>query len=180
MNVIWTYVQVGDDGGAPNFEAPNTTLAICKPIIRRCAKAGDMVLAFNGKPLSREPHSVRWAGVVVEIIPFADYWRDTRFRNKRPDLARTMPDNIYRPGPVGLVQEPNRKHGLEAATKDLRGRNVLVFGKCWRFAEGVLLPARFNLRIPRHARRGQRKHPATGSAREELEKWLDQNAARSP
>jgi hypothetical protein len=60
---VWTYVIQVDGGGAPNFEAPSTTLTVCKPRIRKAARCGDLVLAFNGKTLNpTEPHSVRWAG----------------------------------------------------------------------------------------------------------------------
>jgi hypothetical protein len=61
---VWTYVITYDEGGAPNFEPPATTLTVCKPRIRRAAERGDVVLAFNGARLNpAEPHSVRWAGV---------------------------------------------------------------------------------------------------------------------
>ena len=63
---IYSYVMTCDDGSAPNFEAPNATLAICKPKVRLLAQPGDMVMAFTGKALSPEPHAVCWAGEVTE------------------------------------------------------------------------------------------------------------------
>jgi hypothetical protein len=104
MNV-WTYVIRVDKGGAPNLEAPSTTLTVCKPRIRKAAKCGDLVLAFNGKALNpAEPDSVRWAGVVSEVIPLKDYWNDSRFEGKKPGRPRgpgESPDNIYRPTTTG-------------------------------------------------------------------------------
>ena len=100
---VWTYVIRVDDRGAPNFEPPETTLAVCKPNIRKKAQPGELVLAFNGKDLNRkEPDSVRWAGVVSEFIPLKDYWNDPRYEGKKPDAFGGQrrggrEDNIYRP-----------------------------------------------------------------------------------
>lgn len=63
----WSYVITCDGGSAPNFAAPAVTLVVCKPRIRSKARVGDLVLAFNGKPLASNPHSVRWAGIVGEV-----------------------------------------------------------------------------------------------------------------
>lgn len=73
---VWSYVITTDGGGAPNYDGPAVTLTICKPYIRRYARPGDMVLAFNGRTLSRNPHSVRWAGIVSEVVPLDHYWDD--------------------------------------------------------------------------------------------------------
>jgi Nucleotide modification associated domain 2 len=103
---VFSYVMVVDDGGAPNFEAPFTTLAVCKPRIRLSAQPGDLVIGFSGQPLSSEPNAVRWAGIVCERLPFADYWNDARFENKKPGIAG-MPDNFYQPVRSELVQVEN-------------------------------------------------------------------------
>jgi hypothetical protein len=116
---VYSYVIVTDDGGAPNFERPFTTLAICKPKIRLKAEPGDLVLSFTGAPLLPEPHAVRWAGVVKECPTFAQYWKDKRFANKKPGAAKTKPDNIYCPQGSRLVQIPNEKHGLRNVRTDL-------------------------------------------------------------
>src|SRR5690606_5935652 len=69
---IYTYVIAVDGGAAPNREPPLTTLAICKPRIRRGANPGAMVLAFNGAALGGDSNGVRWAGVVHEKLTFAE------------------------------------------------------------------------------------------------------------
>jgi hypothetical protein len=84
---VWSYVITSDRGSAPNFEAPAVTLTVCKPRIRRSARIGDLVLAFNARTLSRNPHPLRWAGVVSEAIPLEHYWTDARFRAKRQDRS---------------------------------------------------------------------------------------------
>jgi Nucleotide modification associated domain 2 len=97
---VWTYVITVDRGGAPNFEPPETTLTVSKSRIRRRARVGELLLAFDGATLNIiEPHSVRWAGIVSEVIPLKDYWRDSRFEGKKPGRSRgplELPDNIYR------------------------------------------------------------------------------------
>ena len=72
--IAWTYVIQVDAGAAPNFEAPATTLTVCKPRIRMRAGPGDLILAFNGTKLNKyDPHSVCWAGIVGEVIGMGDY-----------------------------------------------------------------------------------------------------------
>ncbi|MFG1463139.1 hypothetical protein V5F77_09555 [Xanthobacter sp. DSM 24535] len=55
---LWRYVITADNGSAPNFESPATTLAICKPRIRRHAQVGDLVVAFAGGP---------WGGILMPL-----------------------------------------------------------------------------------------------------------------
>ena len=105
---LWRYVITHDTGFAPNFEPPSATLVTCKPNIRRKALPGDFIVAFNGDRLiPGEPHSVRWAGIVAEVMPLAAYWRDPRFQVKKPTqhggLSDSAPDNIYRPTPEGRL-----------------------------------------------------------------------------
>jgi hypothetical protein len=44
---VWTYVITYDEGGAPNFEPPATTLTVCKPRIRRAARPGEGRIASD-------------------------------------------------------------------------------------------------------------------------------------
>ena len=76
---VFTYVIQFDGGAAPNYCEPATTLAICKPRIRRSAEVGDAIIAFEGSFLGPEAHAVRWAGVVTEKLTFSEYWNDRRF-----------------------------------------------------------------------------------------------------
>ena len=90
---VWSYVITYDGGSAPNFDPPAVTLVVCKPRIRKNAREGDLVLAFNGRPLAANPHSLRWAGIVEKVVPMEQYWEDSRFRAKRPGRSPT-PDNF--------------------------------------------------------------------------------------
>ena len=172
---IHTYVIATDAGSAPNYDPPFTTLAVCKPRIRRKANVGELVLAFAGKSVNPyEPHSVVWAGVVAEKFTFADYWNDKRFQAKKPDRC-TRPDNFYRPTPDGgLMWVENPVHGPEATRHDTDGLYVLAFNPSWRFgANGPPLPTELGLRMT-HGRRGERLADVSDTEWRRLETWLNQ------
>jgi len=178
---LHTYVIVTDAGCAPNYDRPCTTLAVCKPRIRRKAEKGDVVLAFTGRAISREPHAVCWAGQVKEKLTFAEYWGDSRFRKKRSGASRT-PDNFYRPlAGGGFIQVENPVHGPKSARRDLGGLYVLTFNPVWRFgASGPVLPTEYGYRISRTGRRGERIHELTVHAWRALRKWLDRQLELKP
>jgi hypothetical protein len=171
---VHTYVIATDAGSAPNYDPPFTTLAVCKPIIRRKACVGDLVLAFAGRPVNpHEPHTVVWAGVVAEKLTFAEYWNDPRFAGKKPDRCQ-RPDNFYRPtADGGLLWIDNPVHGPEATNHDNGGIYVLAFNPAWRFgAHGPVLPDSFGLRMT-GARRGQRATDLSDDEWRRLEAWLN-------
>lgn len=168
---VWTYVISSDDGSAPNFEQPFVTLAICKPRIRRQARPGQLVLAFNGARLHPEPHSVRWAGIIREVIPLGAYWADRRFRNKRPDRS-SVPDNIYRPSRGDLEQVKNPIHSAWNVTTDVGGANALVFDDCWYFdGAAPTAPQEFGLWMLR-GRRHEPRHELSPAQWKALIGWL--------
>lgn len=169
---VWSYVITTDRGSAPNFEAPAVTLTVCKPRIRRSARVGDLVLAFNGKQLSQNPHSLRWAGVVTEVVPLEQYWADVRFRGKRPDRS-AVPDNIYRLDGATWHQVPNTTHAEGNVATDLSGRNALVFGEAWYFGDTQPeLPEVFDLRVPMNQRRNEPLREISNDEWRALQEWL--------
>lgn len=175
---VYRYVIAFDEGAAPNYQTPMTTLAICKPRIRAGAQVGDLVVAFSAARLSPEPHGVRWAGVVSEKLTFAEYWKDTRFAGKKP--SRTpLSDNIYKPVDGGMMLVENRVHGPEDAAHDLSGGYVLCFRESWRFGSAApVLPEEFGLRIV-GGRRGHRVSHMDDSAWLRLRRWLNRQASAS-
>jgi Nucleotide modification associated domain 2 len=178
---LYCYVIATDAGSAPNYDPPFTTLAVCKPKLRTSAQLGDAVLAFTGADESREPHAVRWAGVIKEKLSFSDYWNDRRFAKKKPGRCE-RPDNIYQPQPggQGFWQAPNRVHELDAMKKDVGGQFVLIFDPVWRFAGGSpVMPADFGFRMFRNARRGHRVHATDSAAWRRLRDWLDDQKRKS-
>ena len=183
---VWTYVITNDSGVAPNFDPPMPTLAVCKPQIRRQARPGDLVLAFCGKSISTNPHAVRWAGIVCEVLTFTEYWNDPRFDSKKPS-ASPNPDNIYQPADPQYRQVPNTTHGFENIATDLRGQNVLVFNRHWHFESSAPeLPNKFGLHMT-VGRRGHRQFLLSKRNANHLSNWLTdqfafglENAGRKP
>ncbi len=96
---IYSYVVARDYGFAPNPFYGYCTLATCKPIIRRCSQIGDWVIGTGSRKMKREGHLVFFMEI-TETMSFTEYWNDTRFLLKRPDLKgskkKSYGDNIYR------------------------------------------------------------------------------------
>ena len=95
MNRLYAYIVRWDDGFAPNPFHGVCTLACCKRVTRRVAQVGDYVVGLSSKPDNHIVYAMR----VSETIPFDEYWRDQRFRAKRPDMRaggiEALGDNIY-------------------------------------------------------------------------------------
>ena len=106
-------------------------MAVCKPQIRKSARAGDWIVGLR----SRHNDQVGSVMRVDEVLSFAAYWRDPRFRAKKPGRC-AWPDNFYRPTRDGsLVQEPNTLHDASDVARDLAGRQVLVSWAYWYFGD---------------------------------------------
>lgn len=105
---VFSYIVARDYGFAPNPFFGWCTLATCKPEIRRTASAGDWVLGTGSAARGRAGWAV-YAMRVEETMTFSEYWADTRFAAKHPDLRASRKlafgDNIYRPdGAGGWIQ----------------------------------------------------------------------------
>ena len=170
---LWRYVIRNNDGSAPNYDPPLTTLAICKPRIRKGAQPGDLVLAFAGREIAPDSHRVVWAGIVREKLRFEEYWADARFQSKKPD-ASDKPDNIYEPRPEGLAQARNPIHGDANVARDCSGVFVLVMEPSWRLIpEASSLPEQFeHQRMLPGNWRGHRKDELSSADADELLAWL--------
>jgi len=95
---LYSYVVARDYGFAPNPFFGVCTLATCKPKIRKAAKVGDWIVGTGSKSYKLDGRLV-YAMKVSEILTYNGYWRDGRFRNKRPNLRGSVKqafgDNIY-------------------------------------------------------------------------------------
>jgi len=142
---VFSYVVRVDSGFAPNPFHRSCTLACCKPSIRRSAAVGDIIIG-----LSSGSERIVYAMCVAEVLTFAQYWGDERFRSKRPRRGAhrdAVGDNIYEPTKRGFKQHPSchsKRGGDEdqaAKRHDLAGQSVLVAQDFVYFAEpGPKLP----------------------------------------
>lgn len=97
---VHCYVVEHDKGFAPNPFWGVCTLACCKPRIRAKATVGDIILGFGSadKRVKLGGRVIYWMKV-DEIISFNEYWHDSRFIQKKPELGGSLMacygDNIY-------------------------------------------------------------------------------------
>ena len=150
MTRLFSYCIPIDDGAAPNPFWGTCTLAICKPAIRRIAKAGDWIVGTGSvnSPIGDISGRVVYAMKVTEVMSLAQY--DTHARRHLPgkipswfnkDPRRRLGDAIY-----DFSSNPPRirrsVHGEKNRTRDLRGRNVLLSSHFYYFGDHpVPLPA---------------------------------------
>ena len=95
---LYSYIVARDYGFAPNPFYGFCTLATCKPQIRKKAEIGDWIIGTGSKSKGRDGRLV-YAMRVTEAMSFDDYWADSRFLRKRPDMhasvKKAFGDNIY-------------------------------------------------------------------------------------
>ncbi len=91
-------------------------MATCKPEIRKAACVGDWVIGTGSKKNGLERHIV-YAMRVSETLSFNEYWSDSRFLRKRPDMrasiSRAFGDNIYHRTNSGEWRQIDSHHSYE-------------------------------------------------------------------
>ncbi|WP_405881020.1 hypothetical protein OG762_21970 [Streptomyces sp. NBC_01136] len=120
---IFSYVVARDYGFAPNPFHGYCTLATCKPVIRRVAKVGDWVVG-TGSAKSKRRGFLVYAMKVTEVLTFDEYWRDSRFLEKRPNLRGSVKqaygDNVYhRDEGSGAWMQEDSHHSLKNGATNL-------------------------------------------------------------
>jgi|SRR5690606_15529653 hypothetical protein len=172
---LYTYIVTHDTGFAPNPFGEYCTLANCTPNhmgIR--ADADDWICGFSGKA---DGHRLVYALQVDERIRQDEYFRDSRFEDKKPaddPPERRCGDNFYelREG-KGWKQHRNHYHnGDEHLKQDTRSPYVFVGKRFWYFgAERIHLPADIRLNV---GGRGVRLSHRERSV-ERFVRWLEGN-----
>ena len=121
MTRLYTYVVRHDHGFAPNPFHGFCTLANCKPRIRRSAQPGDWVFGSASRAGGGPGHAV-FAMQVSETMGFEEFWRDPRFREKRPNQRSVVGlcgDNIYHRDPItGDWQQEPSQHSHDDGSPD--------------------------------------------------------------
>ena len=123
---LYSYIVARDYGFAPNPFYGYCTLATCKPQIRKKAEIGDWIIGTGSKSKGRDGRLV-YAMRVTEAMSFDDYWADSRFHRKRPDMHASMKkafgDNIYhRDDGSGPWRQLDSHHSHDDGTQN--NRNV--------------------------------------------------------
>lgn len=151
-----TYVVEHDLGFAPNPFYGICTLVACKPIIRDNAKIGDYIVGTSGKKSGAIGDLVYWMRV-EDIITFDEYWKDPRFRRKRPcmqgSVMKRYGDNIYHRDPKtsaflqedSFHSEENGKLSIGNLKRDTGRTENILFGSEFAYwgGSGPKIPHEF-------------------------------------
>lgn len=123
---VFSYIVARDFGFAPNPFHGFCSLADCKPVIRRVAQVGDLVIGTGGAGKGLAGGLV-FAMRVSEKLTFQEFWQDPRFEGKKPNfLSGTKDaygDNIYEPNPDGSFTQHHSHHSLAGGATNLFNRN---------------------------------------------------------
>ena len=91
---VYVYKIVVDSGGAPCVEDDMLSLAICKPMIRRTARPGDLIFAFSS---NSEPQSNRlvYIAEVTQRIANGEYYTSADFRRRGDCIYHRLADGTF-------------------------------------------------------------------------------------
>jgi hypothetical protein len=111
----FSYIMSVDNGGAPNVENDIFTIAICKPVIRRCIRIGNYLIGIGGEALKlgTAGKQIIFIAKITEIMTMKEYAK--RF----PGRA----DSIYT---IDGKLRPNKFHCNKDIERDLGGKNVIL------------------------------------------------------
>lgn len=145
---VYSYAVARDYGFAPNPFYGYCTLATCKPIIRRVARVGDIVLGTGARQLGKEGQLI-YAMRISEAMSFDEYWADDRFQPKKPNLSGSVKkrygDNIYHQ--VGDIwMQSNSHHSLHDGSPNPlnidvdTGTNRVLISNCYSYFGRIAPP----------------------------------------
>lgn len=149
---LYSYVVDIDTGFAPNPHHGYSTLACCKPEIRKSAKVGDLIIGAGSASKGRRGRVV-YVMQVSETMGFQEYWDDPRFEAKRPRMdagpIEAVGDKIYHWNELTgeWIQNPSQHSNDDCSpcgsnmSKDLRVNRVLI-GEVFTYwgGDGPLAP----------------------------------------
>ena len=176
-----------DYGFAPNPFAGWCTLATCKPEIRGVVNVGDWVLGTGSQSRGRAERVV-YLMCVTGTLGFNDYWADSKFRCKRPNLhgskKQAFGDNVYhRESDSGQWTQENFHHtfndgstNFKNLSLDTKYDRVLVSNDFayWGGA-GPNLPPRFTTEskiVDVRAHRGHKSSILPNELVQEIVRWF--------
>ena len=174
---LFSYVVASDTGLAPNVTGGVCTLTVCKPAVRQGAVAGqDWIIGLSTAAHGRA--RVIYAMQADEKIPYADYFADRRFQDKKP-RADKRGDNffVHSNGQYRVAFNDAAHAGKpDKIARDLKSPVAVVGHRFWYFG-GAAPPlperlARAHLALTDTYRRGHRvtQDPALIRA---FVKWIE-------
>jgi hypothetical protein len=92
---IYFYKLTEDNGGAPCVTSDLLSLAICKPMIRKTAKEGDLIFGFGANSLDPDnrldPYNrLIYVARVTEKLPDGKYYKDPQFAQRADCIYRCI------------------------------------------------------------------------------------------
>ena len=108
---IYFYKLTADSGGAPCVQQGMLSLAICKPMIRKTAKEGDLIFGFAANSLHSDNRIIYLARVTKKLRD-GEYYKNSRYSRRK--------DCIYQLSGTRFVWKKNSAyHGPESVHHDL-------------------------------------------------------------
>lgn len=133
MARLFFYKLTVDDGGAPCVQDGVLSLAICKPMIRRVAEEGDIVIGFAANSLYPDNRLIYVARVTAKL-PNGDYFRSAKYADRgdciyewRDGRFVVRPDALYHGSLGDLVHDLGQHPGYPKADT-LLSRQFCYFG----------------------------------------------------
>lgn len=182
MARIYLYKLTADTGAAPCVARGLLSLAICKPMIRRKARVGDLIFGFAANSIDRNNRLI-YAARVTKKLSAGEYFKNARYANRGDciyewDAGRfNWRSGSLHHGPTDVEHDLGR-HPKYSQANVLLSSNFRYFGK----AAGAMYKVKFpkvGRTIDRLAR-GHRVHHSE-ALRDELlamEDWVWRSARK--
>ena len=151
MTKAFVFAMIDDDNAAPHTKGGLTTFNICKPLLRRVAKTGDLIIGTYARDLAKllkkkNPKSpiqagdVLFVGLVAGRITMVEY-----DKTKRKDA-------IYQYNGDWAKQKRNPWHVASQTVSDTYGKFCIVFERYFRFTKKRVTLKQLNQRFYRPMR----------------------------
>jgi hypothetical protein len=128
MDRIKFYKMSTDNGGAPCVHDKTLSLAICKPLIRQTAKAGDIILGFGGKDLDEK---LIYLAQVTDVVRNGEYYSDSSGYTDRPDcIYEWVGGHLEHRDDARFHRPQDRDHDVGTKGRHTSRANVIL---CERF-----------------------------------------------
>jgi hypothetical protein len=130
---LFTYKISVDCGSAPNPDGGVCSLAICKPVIRRTAKCGDIVVGLE----TGDTRRIIYCMEITKVLSWSEYINDPAYNRKSPANENDPGDRIWKNADYRHCPLPSHSgHGEGEFERDVKsGRNVLLSDKYWYFGK---------------------------------------------